>query len=101
MLVEGISSQPERDAYMKRCGGSGVKLLGILYAECDKLNNESQIMIVDEFASLTARGLEYATTASLSDYCEQLCSLNNSLNAYSMPPCATTRTSLRLTTSPP
>ena len=52
-----------------------------MYAECDKLNNESQIIIVDEFASLTARGLEYATTASFSDYREQLCGLNNSLNA--------------------
>ena len=48
LILTGISSKPERDIYMKRCGGSGVKLLGILYAECDKLNNESQIMILDE-----------------------------------------------------
>ena len=71
IIVEGISSQPERDAYMKCCGGSGVKLLGILYAECDKLNNESQIMIVDEIATLSARGFDYArTTAGFSDYRE-------------------------------
>ena len=81
MILEGISSRPERDIYLKRCGGSGVKLLGILYAECDKLNSESQIRIVDEIATLSARGFEFATTASFSDYREQLCGLNNSLNA--------------------
>ena len=68
MILEGISSKPERDIYLKRRGGSGVKLLGILYAECDKLNSESQIMIVDEIATLSARVFEFATTAGFSDY---------------------------------
>ena len=86
---------------MKRCNGSGVKLLGILYAECDKQNNidDAHILIVDEFAALTARGLEYATTASLSDYREHLCKLNNSLNASMRSDDDTLR--LRQTTSPP
>ena len=52
MIVEGISSQPDANAYMKRCNGSGVKLLGIVYAECDKLNDDAQILIVDESSLL-------------------------------------------------
>ena len=32
---------------------SGVKLLGIMYAECDKLNKTAELLILDEFNALT------------------------------------------------
>ena len=35
MIFVAISSRPERKIYAERCDGSGVKLLQILYAECD------------------------------------------------------------------
>ena len=36
---------------------------------------------MDEFRALTARRLEYTTTAGFSDYREQLTKLNNSVTA--------------------
>ena len=56
LILASISSRPERNVYSKRCGGSGVKLLGILYAECDNLNSGSQNLIKDEINALSARG---------------------------------------------
>ena len=45
MIVEGIVSQPDDEAYLLACNNSGVKLLGIMYAECDKLNVTAEILI--------------------------------------------------------
>ena len=53
MIVEGIKSQPDTDAYLKASNNSGVKLLGILYAECNKLNEDAQLIIMDEFNTLS------------------------------------------------
>ena len=81
LILAAISSRPERNIYSERCNGSGVKLLGILYAECDiKLNSGSHVMIVDGINALSACGFEFATTAGFLDYREQMCALNNSLN---------------------
>ena len=82
LILADISSRPERDIYSKRSAwrqASGVKLLGILYAECDNLNSGPQNMIVDEIHAMSARGFEFATTAGFADYREQMCALNNSL----------------------
>ena len=80
------------------CDNSGVKLLSIMYAECDKLNETADPLILDEFNALTSRGLETKTTAGFSEHRTQLTKLNNSMTA-SM--CATMTTSLWRTTSPP
>ena len=52
MIVEGITSQPDADDYILACGNNGVKLLGIMYAECDKLNGTAELLILDEFNAL-------------------------------------------------
>ena len=75
LLLAAISSRPERNIYSKRCDGSGVKLLGILYAECDNLNSGSQNLIVDEIAKLLSKcGFEFATTTTgFADYTASGC----------------------------
>ena len=47
-----------RHDYLLTCGNSGVKLLGIMYAACDKLNGTAELLILDDFNALTSRGLE-------------------------------------------
>ena len=42
LILAAITSRPERKIYAERCDGSGVKLLKLLYAECDNLNGGSQ-----------------------------------------------------------
>ena len=79
MIVESIISQPDADVYLLACGNSGVKLLGIMYAECDKLNEPAEFLILDEFNALTSRGLDTKTTVGFSEYRTQLTKLNNSM----------------------
>ena len=69
MIVDGIVSQPDADAYLLACDNSGM-LLGIMYAECNKLNEDAEILILimDEFNALTSRGLENKTTAGFLEY---------------------------------
>jgi hypothetical protein len=81
MIVEGMVSQPDADDCLLACGNSGVKLLGIMYAECDKLNGTAELLILNEFNALTSRGLETKTTAGFSEYRTQLVKLNNSMTA--------------------
>ena len=75
MILAAITSRPGRNIYSKRCDGSGVKLLGILYAECENLNGGLQNLIVDKIAKLSKGGFEFATTAGFADYRERMCAL--------------------------
>ena len=38
--------------YLTACEASGVKLLVIMYVECNKLNGTAELLIVDEFNAL-------------------------------------------------
>ena len=67
MILVAISSRPERKIYAERCDGSGVKLLKLLYTECDNLNGGSQNLIMEEIAKLSKGGFECATTAGFAD----------------------------------
>ena len=76
LILAAITSRPERNIYATRCDGSGVKLLKILYAECDNLKyGGSQNLIVDKIAKLSKGRFEFATTAGFADYRERMCAL--------------------------
>ena len=58
MILTAITSRPDRKKilgkiYAERCDNSGVRLLQLLYAECDNLNGSSQNLIVDKMAKVT------------------------------------------------
>ena len=54
-IVSGMDSQPDADDYLVACGGSGVRLLVFLYAECNKLGGTASRLVVDEVNAMTAR----------------------------------------------
>ena len=83
---------PDADAYLKSAGNSSVKLLHVLYAQCNKLNEDAQIIIMDEFNALSQKGLLDISTAGFSDYRQSLASLNNSTTTRCRTPRATATT---------
>ena len=79
MILTAITSRPDCKIYAERCDNSGVRLLQLLYAECNNLNGSSQNLIVDKMTKDTHAGFECATTAGFADYLETMGALNNSL----------------------
>ena len=60
---------------------SGVKLLVILYGECDKLGGTASRLVVDEMSAMSSSGLAAKTTAAFSKYRKDFVKLNNSLQS--------------------
>ena len=97
-IVGGMDSQPDADDYLSRpaeAAPSGVKLLVIVYPECDKLGCTASRLILEEINAMTARGLSDNPTAAVSNirgrYRTDLVRLNNSLMRGLV--CAATTTS--------